>query len=122
MGQAEAFRRDAVTLNGDVVSLDEIAVARGVSVEMVKVALQRFEPEGYTRVGTLFISKRRLEEIDRSLAGVEKLTEALGIIAASGVKGEEDGQKVLDALGYTSVWEGMEMEKVRISKPGVSAR
>jgi hypothetical protein len=121
-GQAEAFSRDAVTLNGDVVSLDEIAGARGVSVEMVRVALQRFEPDGYSRVGTLFISKNRLEEIDGRLAGVEKLTDALGIIAASGVKQEEDGQKVLDALGYTSVWEGMEMDKVRISKHTVGTR
>lgn len=120
IGQAEAFRRDAVTLKGDVVSLDEIAGARGVSVEMVRVALQRFEPEGYSRAGDLFISKRKLDEIDRRLAGVEKLTDALGIIVASGVK-EEDGQKVLDALGYSSVWEGLEMDNVRISKPAAKA-
>ncbi len=116
-GQSEAFRRGPVTLNGDVVSLDEIARARGVSLEMVRVALQHFEPEGYSKVGDLFITKRRLAEIDRNLAGVEKLTDALGIIGASGVKEEEDGQKVLDALGYVSAWEGMEMDRVRISKP-----
>ncbi|MGD0477150.1 MAG: DUF790 family protein [Nitrososphaerales archaeon] len=119
-GQAEEFRRDAVTLNGDVVSLDEIAGARGASVETVRVALQHFEPEGYSRVGNLFISKRRLDEIGGRLAGVEKLTDALRIIVASGVK-EEDGQKVLDALGYTSVWEGMEIDKVRISKSAAKA-
>jgi hypothetical protein len=42
------------------------------------------------------------------------LTDALEIIEASGVK--EEGGRVLDVLGYTSVWEGMDMDKVRISK------
>ena len=36
------------------------------------------------------------------------------IIEASGVK--EEGGKVLEVLGYTSTWEGLEMDKVRISK------
>jgi len=30
---------------------------------------------------------------------------------------KEEADRVLEALGYTSIWEGMEMDKVRISKP-----
>lgn len=117
--QADALRRDTISLKGDIVSLEEIARSKGLPAESVELALQSFEAEGYTRAGDLFVSNAKLDEIDRKLAGVEKLIDALGIIKASGVK-EDDGQKVLDALGYTSVWEGMEMDKVRISRPGTT--
>ena len=48
------------------------------------------------------------------LEGVQRLTDALGIIEASGLK--DEAMNVLEALGYTSVWEGMEIDKVRIVK------
>jgi uncharacterized protein len=103
-----------IPLRGDVISIDEIAVQKGVAVASVKIALQDFKPEGYMRVGDRFISRAKLDEIDGKLGGVEKLTDALNIIEACGLK--EEGGKVLEALGYTSIWEGMEMDKVRISK------
>jgi hypothetical protein len=111
--QAERLKGEAVALKGDVVSLDEIARERGVAVESVRMAVQGFKPEGYVRVDECFISEAKLGEIDRKLEGVERLTDALEMIEASGVK---DGHKVLEALGYTSVWEGMEMDKVKIKK------
>jgi len=66
------------------------------------------------KTGDQFISKVRLEEIGRKLEGVQRLTDALRIIEASGLK--DEATNVLEALGYTSVWEGMEMDKVRIVK------
>ena len=48
------------------------------------------------------------------LEGVQRLTDALGIIEASGLK--DEAMNVLEALGYTSVWEEMEIDKVRIVK------
>jgi hypothetical protein len=111
--QAKRLKGGAVALKGDVVSLEEIARERGVAVESVRMAVQGFKPEGYVRVGECFISRAKLGEIDRKLEGAEKLTDALKVIEASGVK---DGQEVLDALGYTSVWEGIEMDKVKVRK------
>ena len=58
----------------------------------------------HVRIGDQFISKTKLNEIDEKLAGVEKLTDVLRIIEASGVK--EEGGKVLEVLGYSSTWEG----------------
>ncbi|MDG7009143.1 MAG: DUF790 family protein [Nitrososphaerota archaeon] len=113
--QAGAIRREDITLRGDVVSLGDIAKEKGVSVESLALALAGFEADGYVRAGDRFISKAKLDEIDGKLAGVEMLADALRVIEGSGVR-EEDGQKVLDALGYTSIWAGMEIEKVRISK------
>jgi hypothetical protein len=79
------------------------------------MALQDFKPEGYVKVGDhLFVSRGKLDEIDEKLRGVERLVDALEIVEASGVK--DDGGKVLEALGYTSIWDGIEMDKVRITK------
>jgi predicted nuclease of restriction endonuclease-like RecB superfamily len=113
--QAEVLKGEGIALSGDVVNLNEIARARSVSVESVRIALQDYKPEGYARVGDLFVSRAKLDEIDQKLVGVEKLTDALRIMDASELKEEAD--RVLEALGYTSIWEGMEMDKVRISKP-----
>ncbi len=104
----------AIMVNGAVVSIKEIADQKGVAVASLRIALQDFKPEGYVRVGDLLISRAKLNEIDENLKGVERLADALGIIEASGVK-EEEG-KVLETLGYTSTWEDLEMNKVKISK------
>jgi uncharacterized protein len=103
-----------IALNGDVISIEEIAAQKSVAVASARIALQDFKQEGYARVGDRFISRAKLDEIDEKLRGIERLTDALEIIEASGVK--EEGGKVLETLGYTSIWESMEMDKVRISK------
>ncbi|MDG6988082.1 MAG: DUF790 family protein [Nitrososphaerota archaeon] len=113
--QAGAIRKEDIVLDEDVVSLSEIAKEKGVSLESLRLALAGFDADGYVRAGDLFVSKAKLGEIDAKLAGVEMLVDALRIIGASGVR-EEHRQKVLDALGYVSIWTGMEVEKVRISK------
>src|SRR2546426_697524 len=77
------------------------------------MALRDFKPEGYVKVGDQFVSRSKLDEIDKKLNGVEMLIVAWGITEASGVR--EEGGRVLEILGYTSAWEGMEMDKVRIS-------
>ena len=106
---------EAIALKGDVVSIEEIAKQKGVEVASLKMALQDFKPEGYVKVGDrLFVSRAKLDEVDEKLGGVERLVDALEIIEAAGVK--DDGSKVLEALGYTSIWDGIEMDKVRITK------
>ncbi len=116
----ELKKGGAIELKGDVVSIEEIANQKGVGAASVRVALQNFKPEGYVKVGDrFFVSRVKLDEIDEKLGGVETLSDALGIIEASGVK--EEGGKVLEILGYTSIWEGMEMDKVRIVKTATTS-
>jgi uncharacterized protein len=107
---------EAIALKGDVVSIEEIANQKGVAAASLKMALQDFKPVGYVRVGDhLFVSRAKLDEIEERLGGgVERLVDALEIIEMAGVK--DDGTKVLEALGYTSIWDGIEMDKVRITK------
>lgn len=118
--QAGRIEKDSIVLSGDVVSLEDLARERDASLESISLALQDFRPGGYARAGNLFISVEKLREMDEKLSKVEKLTEALAIIESSGVR-EEEASKVLEILGYISVWEGMEMDKVRISKPSSRA-
>ncbi len=116
--QVEKLKGEAtIALRGDVVSIEDIAAQRGVALGAIRMALQGVEQEGYVMVGDrLFVSRAKLQEIDEKLRGVEWLKDALEIIEASGVKEEEGGGKVLEALGYTSTWEGLEMDKVKITK------
>jgi hypothetical protein len=117
--QVEKLKEEeAITLRGDVVSMEDIANQKGVALASVRMALRDFKPEGYVKVGDHFVSRSKLDEIDKKLNGVEMLIVALGIIEASGVR--EEGGRVLEILGYTSAWEGMEMDKVRISKSATS--
>jgi uncharacterized protein len=102
-------------IDGEVVSIEEIAARRGVAPASVKMVMRDSVPEGYVKVGDSYlVSRKKLEELDGRLAGVEKLTEALEIIESSGVR--EDAGKILDILGYASTWEGMDMDRVKISK------
>jgi hypothetical protein len=43
------------------------------------------------------------------------LTDALEIIEAFGVK-DGGGDNVLEVLGYSSIWEGMDMNQIKITK------
>jgi predicted nuclease of restriction endonuclease-like RecB superfamily len=112
--QVEKLKSEEIILDGDVISIGEIAIQRGVAPASIRLALRDFRPDDHVRIGDQFISKTKLNEIDKKLTGVEMLTDALSIIEASGVK--EEGGKVLDILGYASTWEGLEMDKVRISR------
>ncbi len=118
--QAGGIEKGSIILSGDIVTLEDIAREKGVSLEALGLALRDFRPARHVRVGNLFISEEKLRELDEKLGKIEKLTEALALIESSGVR-EREASKVLDVLGYTSVWEGMVMDEVRISKPAVTA-
>ena len=118
--QAATFRPESVVLRGDTVSLESIAKSTGIPLESVRAALLNFESEGYVRVGDVFVLKGKLEDVGRKLEGVEKLADALKVIEESGFR-EEDGEKLLNAVGYASVWEGIDAAEARIYKKHSSA-
>ena len=112
--QAARIRPGSLALEGDIVSLEGLARSAGVPLESLKMAV--VGADGYVKVGgDLLVSQRKLDEVAGRLQGVVKLTDALRVIAESGFR-EEDGEKVLNAAGYTSVWEGMDVASARISR------
>ena len=112
--QAARIRPGSLALEGDIVSLEGLARSAGVPLESLKMAVAG--ADGYVKVGgDLLVSQRKLDEVAGRLQGVVKLTDALRVIAESGFR-EEDGEKVLNAAGYTSVWEGMDVASARISR------
>lgn len=114
--QGQRLNREAISasIEGDVVDLEEIAREKDVPIEFLRTALQGFHPEGYVRVGDIFVSRKKLDEIDEKLKGVEMLAKALEIIEACGIK--DEGHGILAALGYRSIWEGLDMSRAKISK------
>ena len=102
--EVEKFKKEEISVRGDIVSLDDIARKRGVILESVRTALEGFKASGYARVGDLFLSNNKLEEIDEKLRGVQTPTGALQVIEGCGVKGliREFGPQIELIAGSTS--------------------
>jgi predicted nuclease of restriction endonuclease-like RecB superfamily len=114
-GQAEVLRRQGIQLKGDIVSIEDLAAAYNVPLESVRRALQGFDVDGYRRIGEYYITLEKVEDLKEKIErlGETKLSEAEAVIEACGLK---NPQQVLEAIGYTIVWEGLDYEKSRIKK------
>jgi hypothetical protein len=55
----------------------------------------------------------KLEEIGDRLSSIEKLSEVLAVIEEYNIR---DPYQVIEALGYTVRWNGLDLEKSRIFK------
>lgn len=110
-----ALQKQSIQIKGDMVSIEDLASAYNVSPESVRRTLQEVEVKGYRRIGESFVSVKKIEELEEKIESLEeaKLSEAVAIIEASGL---QNPQQVLQALGYTVIWEGLDYEKSRITK------
>lgn len=113
--QAEALRSKGIRLKGEVVGIEDLAVTYDVSPESVRRALRSFDVNGYRRIGDYYVKEDRVEELREKIEsiGEAKLSEALALIEAYGLK---NPQQVLETLGYTIIWEGLDYEKSRIRR------
>jgi hypothetical protein len=110
---AKAFTSTVIKLEGDLISVDEIAMKYSVPVESVKEILESMDFEGYKRIGDIFISISKLNGIDNSLRNQEKLSDALSTIEAYNIK---EPYGILHELGYTVEWNGLDLQKSKIKK------
>jgi hypothetical protein len=102
-----------IKLTGDIVRVEDIAEGNSISVESAKKALSTLTFEGYKRVGDYFISDSVLKNIEISLMGIEKLSDALEAVEAYNIK---EPYQIIEALGYSITWNGLDIEKSRIRK------
>lgn len=113
--QKNNLLKNGIQLKGDIVTVEEIAVTHGVSKDSVRRALQSVDTKGYIRIGEYYVKSEKAEELKEMIGklGEAKLSEAVGVIEAFGLK---DPQQVLEHLGYTIIWKGLDYESSRIKK------
>jgi predicted nuclease of restriction endonuclease-like RecB superfamily len=105
----------SLTLRGDLVQLRKLAGEYGVSDEALRRKLKSFRMEGYTLVGDLFISNKKLKEIDLKIVSLTKpsLAQVIRLIEDEGMKKPLD---ILSKLDYAIQWKGLDISKSSIHK------
>jgi predicted nuclease of restriction endonuclease-like RecB superfamily len=113
--EMENLKLAPFNLNGDVVQLHRLAEEYGVSNEALRRKLEGFKVEGYTLVGDLFISNKKLQEIDLKIASLTKpsLSQAIRLIEDEGIEKPFD---ILSTLDYNIQWKGLDMNNSSIHK------
>lgn len=109
------LKLEPLELEGDVVQLHKLAEEHGVSNEALRRKIEDFKVEGYTLIGDLFISNKKLKEIDSKIASLTNpsLSQALHLIEHDGIKKPFD---ILTKLDYDIQWKGLDTHKSSIRK------
>jgi predicted nuclease of restriction endonuclease-like RecB superfamily len=113
--EVESLKLAPSDLHGDIVQLHRLAEEHGVSDEALRRKLEGFKFEGYTLVGDLLISAKKLQEIDLKIASLTKpsLSRAISLIEDDGIKKPFD---VLSTLDYDIQWKGLDVNNTLIRK------
>ncbi|MDG7001348.1 MAG: DUF790 family protein, partial [Nitrososphaerota archaeon] len=130
-------------LKEDVISLDEISSKCGISPKAMRAALDSFGVKGYSRIGDRLVSERKLEEARQRIGALihsqDEHSHPVSAVKAAPEKEKEEGVSlleannaiqscgldpsgVIEALGYSVVWEGLDMEKSRVIRGRTGAR
>jgi predicted nuclease of restriction endonuclease-like RecB superfamily len=112
--EIQDFDASHLSLEGDLVKLQKIAEQAGISEEALRRKLP-FHVDGYTLAGNLFVSNRKLKEIDLKLSTMDNLSlsQAINLLEEEGVKTPYD---VLSALEYSIRWNGLDPKNSSICK------
>ncbi len=102
-------------LQDDSVSLDELAKRLHSSKEVIRLWLQSVPKKGCRLVGDTLFSETKLDEIDKK---VNQLGEVKFSVVADLLRdiGVEETYSILETLGYSVKWHGLDQEKAVISK------
>jgi len=113
-GQIATLKGREIKLEGDVVEIAGIAGRLGVSEEAVKRVLADRNTLGYRLIGDTLISEAKLAKIGLKLSMLQEktLSKAVQLIEAEGVRNSD----LIEALGYTVKWHGLDMEKAVLHK------
>lgn len=102
-------------LDGDVVELQAIAEQYGVSNEALRTKLEDIKVDNYTLAGDLFVSNKKLHEIESKIASFTKpsLSQVIQVIENEGI---EKPYGILSALNYGIRWNGLDLDNSSIYK------
>ncbi len=113
--QVEALMGVELRLQDDVVPLQKLTEELQTSKAALKRRLQNVPLKGYRLIGDDLVSENKLEDVDRRLSqlGEAKLSTASGLMQEMGI---ENPQEVLEALGYSIKWHGLDQDKAQVYK------
>jgi predicted nuclease of restriction endonuclease-like RecB superfamily len=105
----ERLKGMRIEIEGDIVSIKDIAMRYDVGKEAVRVCLNH--PE-YVVFKEAIVKKELLRKIKEKLTAVEKYVEAREIIEKTGLKNADE---VLAHLGYKVKWKGLDPSAATIA-------
>jgi len=116
--QIKQLKREEIEIHGSIVYTAELSKRLGMLEDAVKEELKRRDFPGYRFFGDVLIKESTLQKIEKqldnrmrqgplSLSGATDLIEALGGVRPS---------RILEHLGYTIEWPGINPELVEIHK------
>lgn len=113
--QVEALASVKFSLQGDVVSLEELTKQLQTSKEALRRNLQTVPVKGYKLIDDILVSENKLDDIDRKLSqlGEARLSTVAELMQDIGIGIHP---QVLEALGYDVKWHGLDPDKAIISK------
>ena len=118
MEQTRRLRAEPLPIQKTIVDTSELAAKLGVLEEAVKAVLKEREFPGYARLGDMLVKKTKLKEIRGKLEtrlndGELDFVEASRIIEDAGGRGADN---LLDALGYSIEWHGIDPHSTKIRR------
>jgi len=113
--EAKTIGVEKIRLNGDIISLESLARKYSITLKSMRTMLKCVDFEGYKKIGDYYLFNSKLLEIEQRLRNSEKLSEAIATMETYGIK---NPYSILEALGYTIIWKGLDLEKSKIKKSG----
>lgn len=113
--QAKELDLDKMMIEGDLVTLSEIARKFGTTTEVVREAIKYIRIDDYELVADSLISKKLLDELNSELSGTRSVEEALRIVESKGIS---DPYAVFRRLGLEIIWESLDVPKSKLIKTG----
>jgi predicted nuclease of restriction endonuclease-like RecB superfamily len=110
---ASRLEQSGLQLEGDVIRLSELADDRGVSVESLRMYLEKHPPAGYIEARDELISRNLLGELGKILPSAMPYAEAVATIRKKGITAADT---VIQALGYSVRWGGIDPDSAVIYK------
>lgn len=116
--EAKILQNRELNLTIPVADVKDIATIFKVSIETVKRIIDQFQPNGYRRIGDMFVKESLLNSIDETLTcklKSQKLSfdEATKVIESMGGR---NSSTILETLGYQIIWHGISPETAEIRK------
>jgi uncharacterized protein len=113
--QSAALEHVEITLQADIVEMQDLAEQFHASAEAIKQLLITRPAKGYRIIGDVLIHEKKLSDISVKLAKLndDRLSTALKLIEAEGAKAP---YQILQALKFTVEWHGLDQDKATIRR------